>query len=75
MHRYVVNKAAADLAISRPSLYKLMQKHGIRIAGALTREEIERAWYQSRRDIEQMVDELKVSKKGLKDRMKELGLR
>ncbi len=75
MHRYVVNKTAAYLDISRSSFYKLMEKHGIRKAGELTREEIERSWYRTRGHLEEMVDDLKVSKKGLKDRMKELGLR
>lgn len=74
-HHFVVNQAAAHLGISRPSFYKLMQKYQIRKAGDLSCEEIEHAWYRCRSDIESMVDELKVSKKGLKDRMKELGLR
>ncbi len=75
MHRYVVNKTAAYLDISRSSFYKLMEKHGIRKAGELRREEIERSWFRTRGRLEEMVDDLKVSKKGLKDRMKELGLR
>lgn len=74
-HRYVVNKAAEHLNLSRASFYKLMEKYQIRKAKDLTREEIERAWFRCRGDFGLLVDDLKVSKKGLKDRMAELGLR
>jgi two-component system nitrogen regulation response regulator GlnG len=75
-NRWNLKRAADMLGISRPSLYALIDAcPKVRKAGDLTREEIESAIERCVGNIEAMVDSLKVSKRGLKMRMKELGMR
>ncbi|MDJ0762003.1 MAG: sigma-54 dependent transcriptional regulator [Myxococcota bacterium] len=75
-HRWNLKRAADELRISRPSLYSLIDNcDQVRKAGELTREEIEQSYEQCGGNINAMVDELMVSKRGLMMRMKELGMR
>ncbi|HEX3552893.1 MAG TPA: sigma 54-interacting transcriptional regulator [Thermoanaerobaculia bacterium] len=73
--RWEVKLAAHLLGISRPSLYLLIDKFpGIRKAADLTAEEILKAREQFAGDLEAMGMHLEVSKKGLQQRMKQLGI-
>ena len=74
-HRWEVKPAAEQLGISRPSLYLLIDKFPrIRKAADLTREEILEARQVCGGGLEAMVDRLEVSKKGLLQRMTQLGI-
>jgi DNA-binding NtrC family response regulator len=73
--RWEVKPAAERLGISRPSLYLLIEKFpSIRKAADLTRAEILEARQVCGGDLEALVDRLEVSKKGLLQRMKQLGM-
>jgi two-component system, NtrC family, nitrogen regulation response regulator GlnG len=69
-------KAAADrLGIPRSSMYDVIDRcQGIRTAGELSAEEIERAYRECGGDLPSMVERLQVSGRALKRRIKELGL-
>ncbi|HEX4960686.1 MAG TPA: sigma 54-interacting transcriptional regulator [Thermoanaerobaculia bacterium] len=70
-----VKLAAHLLGISRPSLYLLIEKFPtIRKAADLTAEEILEAREQCAGDLAAMGMRLEVSKKGLQQRMKQLGI-
>ncbi len=73
--RWNVHRAAVRLNVSRPSIYKLMRRWDIPIASQLSRGEIEQARERRGGDLDAMADDLEVGKRGLKLRMKELGLR
>jgi two-component system nitrogen regulation response regulator GlnG len=74
-NRWEVKPAAGQLGISRPSLYLLIDKFpSIRKAVDLTREEILEARQACGGSLEAMVDHLEVSKKGLLQRMTQLGI-
>ena len=73
-HRFEIAPAAASLQISRPSVYNLLKRHGIRTASELPRDEIEAAFVRHGGNLRALADELQVSKRGLKIRMTELGL-
>ncbi len=74
-NRWEVKLAAEQLGISRPSLYLLIDKFPtIRKASDLTREEILEARQACGGSLEAMVDRLEVSKKGLLQRMTQLGI-
>jgi two-component system nitrogen regulation response regulator GlnG len=74
-HRWEVKPAAEELGISRASLYVLIDKFpSIRKAGDLTRDEIEASQKRCAGDLDAMVVELEVSKKGLQQRIKQLGI-
>ncbi len=74
-HRWEVKPAAEHLGVSRPSLYLLIDKFpSIRKAVDLTREEILEARQACGGSLEAMVDHLEVSKKGLLQRMTQLGI-
>jgi two-component system nitrogen regulation response regulator GlnG len=74
-NRWEVKLAAEQLGISRPSLYLLIDKFAsIRKAADLTREEILEARQACGGGLEAMVDRLEVSKKGLLQRMTQLGI-
>jgi two-component system nitrogen regulation response regulator GlnG len=74
-NRWEVKPAAEQLGISRPSLYLLIDKFPlIRKAADLTREEILEARLACGGSLEAMVDRLEVSKKGLLQRMTQLGI-
>jgi two-component system, NtrC family, nitrogen regulation response regulator GlnG len=68
--------AAADqLRIPRPSIYDLINKHPeLRTAGDLPAEEIARCFEACDGDLDAMVSQLRVSKRALSRRTKELGL-
>ncbi|MFY9824733.1 MAG: sigma 54-interacting transcriptional regulator [Thermoanaerobaculia bacterium] len=73
--RWEVKLAAHLLGISRPSLYLLIDKSpNIRKAADLTVEEIRKAQEQCAGDLEAMGMRLEVSRKGLQQRMKQLGM-
>ena len=66
---------AARLGISRPSLYDLIDRSpGIRTAGDLSPEELQRAYAACDGDLDQMVQRLEVSRRALTRRLKELAL-
>ncbi|HEY4595682.1 MAG TPA: sigma-54 dependent transcriptional regulator [Thermoanaerobaculia bacterium] len=74
-NRWEVKLAAEQLGISRPSLYLLIDKFpSIRKAADLTREEILEARQACGGTLEAMVDRLEVSKKGLLQRITQLGI-
>jgi len=70
-------KAAADrLGVPRSSMYDIIAKYpGIKTAGSLTAEEISRAYQECEGDLEEMSKRLEVSKRALRRRVKELGLK
>jgi len=73
--RWEVKLAAHLLGISRPSLYLLIDKSpNIRKAADLTAEQIQEAREQCAGDLGAMGMHLEVSKKGLQQRMKQLGI-
>ncbi len=66
---------AAQLSISRTSLYALIGKHPhLRTAADLAPEALEHCYQQCRGDLDTMVVQLKVSKRALRYRIKKLGL-
>ena len=70
-----VKQAAEMLGISRPSLYVLMERFpSIRKASDLTRAEILESHTLCNGDLDAMVARLEVSKRGLQQRMKQLGI-
>lgn len=75
-NRWHLQATAAQLRVSRTSLYDLIDRNPrIRKASDLTREEIEEASQRSDGDLDDMVEALEVSERGLLRRMTELGLR
>jgi two-component system nitrogen regulation response regulator GlnG len=73
--RWEVKLAAEHLGISRPSLYLLIDKFpSIRKAADLAREEILEARQLCGGSLDAMVERLEVSKKGLLQRMTQLGI-
>ncbi|HSK78234.1 MAG TPA: sigma-54 dependent transcriptional regulator [Thermoanaerobaculia bacterium] len=74
-NRWEVKQAAEQLGISRPSLYVLMERFGsIRKASDLEREEILATHEACGGNLDAMVSRLEVSKRGLQQRMKQLGI-
>jgi two-component system nitrogen regulation response regulator GlnG len=74
-NQWEVKAAAAQLGISRPALYLLLDKFpGIRKAADLSRAEILEARELCGGDLNAMVTRLEVSKKGLLQRMNQLGI-
>ncbi|MEQ9498442.1 MAG: sigma-54 dependent transcriptional regulator [Deltaproteobacteria bacterium] len=70
-----IERAAERLGISRPALYRRIEEHPeLRIAKQLTREEIEAAGAKVEWDLNRMSDALRVSKSGVRQRMKQLGV-
>jgi two-component system nitrogen regulation response regulator GlnG len=70
-----IQRAAAQLGISRGSLYDRIEKsQRIRKAVDLSREEIESCRAACGGDLDAMVEALEVSKRGLQRRMGQLGL-
>jgi two-component system nitrogen regulation response regulator GlnG len=73
--RWEVKQAAEQLGISRPSLYVLMERFAsIRKASDLAREEIVATHEECGGNLDAMVARLEVSKRGLQQRMKQLGI-
>jgi len=74
-NRWRIQRAAAQLGISRGSLYdKIERSSRIRKAADLSREEIEACRASHGEDLDAMVEALEVSKRGLQRRMTQLGL-
>jgi two-component system nitrogen regulation response regulator GlnG len=74
-NRWRIQRAAAQLGISRGSLYdKIERSQRIRKAADLSREEIETCRALHGGDLDAMVEALEVSKRGLQRRMTQLGL-
>jgi two-component system nitrogen regulation response regulator GlnG len=74
-HRWRIQRAAAELGISRGSLYDRIEKSSrIRKAVDLSREEIEACRERCGGDLDAMVAVLEVSKRGLQRRMTQLGM-
>ena len=74
-NRWRLQPTAAQLGISRSSLYdRIDRSPGIRKAVDLSQEEIEAAHARCQGDLDAMVEELEVSKRGLQRRMKSLGI-
>jgi two-component system nitrogen regulation response regulator GlnG len=74
-HRWKLLPTAAQLGISRTALYTLIDRcAGIRKAADLDRTEIAEAMARHGKDLDAVVEELRVSRHGLQLRMTELGL-
>jgi two-component system nitrogen regulation response regulator GlnG len=74
-NRWRLQPTAAALGISRPSLYdRIDRSPGIRKAVDLGLEEIEASFRRCAGDLDAMVEELEVSKRGLQRQMKKLGI-
>jgi two-component system nitrogen regulation response regulator GlnG len=74
-NQWEIKAAAAQLGVSRPALYLLLDKFpGIRKAADLSRTEILEARALCAGDLDAMVSRLEVSKKGLLQRMNQLGI-
>jgi len=75
LHHWRIQRAAAELGISRGSLYDRIEKSArIRKAADLPREEIEECAARCGGDLDAMVAVLEVSKRGLQRRMTQLGM-
>ena len=74
-NRWELKGAAASLGISRPAIYLLLEKHPeIRTARDLSRAEILECQQLCGDDLDAMASHLEVSRKGLQQKMKEIGL-
>ena len=74
-NRWELKGAAEALGISRPAIYLLLEKHpGIRTARDLSRAEILECQQICGDDLDAMASHLEVSRKGLQQKMKEIGL-
>jgi two-component system nitrogen regulation response regulator GlnG len=74
-HRWRLQPAAAALGISRSSLYDRIDRSAtIRKAVDVGREEIEASFRRCAGDLDAMVEELEVSKRGLQRQMGRLGI-
>ena len=74
-HRFRLQPTAAQLRVSRASLYRLIDRFpSVRRPADLQREQIATCFDRCNGDLEAMVDELRVSRKGLRQRMTELKL-
>jgi DNA-binding NtrC family response regulator len=73
-HDHIQHRVARALGISRTTLDKWLRELGISRPKDIPREAIEAALQQSGGDIELMARELKISVRGLKLRMTELGM-
>ena len=75
-HGFRIQPSANALGISRTSLYALIERSPrVRKARDLSLDEIERVSTRHRGDLDAMAAELEVSRKGLRRRMTQLGLR
>lgn len=68
-------QATADkLNISRTSIYELMKRYDLKTAADFNTSEIEEAYYRCKKDLNEMVNDLGISKYALTRRLKELNL-
>ncbi len=76
LNRWHVQRTASALAVSRTTLYALMDGcPSIRKASELDREELERCRETCCDDLDAMAEQLEVSKHGLRLRLSEIGIR
>ena len=74
-HRWRPSRAARELGISRTTIYRLIdQSSRIRKAADLTRTDLQAAANACGGDLDRMVEQLEVSKRGIQLRMKDLGM-
>ncbi|MGK3965290.1 sigma 54-interacting transcriptional regulator [Sorangium sp. So ce118] len=74
--RWDISATAARLHIMRPSLYALLQRYPrFRTARDLTAEEIRQCHEACGGDVERMVEQLEVSERALRRRLREMRLR
>jgi two-component system nitrogen regulation response regulator GlnG len=74
-NHWEIKSAAAQLGISRPSLYVLLDKlPAIRKVADLPAADVQGAWEQTGGDLDAMVERLEVSKRALLQRLKQLGI-
>jgi two-component system nitrogen regulation response regulator GlnG len=71
---YVVSKAATVLGLSQQSMYRLLDKHEIMYAKKLSEEDFVKHLEACDGDIGQMAEMLEISKRGLLQRKRDLGL-
>jgi transcriptional regulator of acetoin/glycerol metabolism len=75
-NHWQIGRTAAELGISRTTLYAVMERSGRAVkARDLDREQIAAAGERTGGDVEQMAAELRVSVRALRLRIRELGLR
>ncbi len=75
-HRWNLKATAAALGVSRTSLYALLDRSpNVRAATDVPPEEIRSAHQRHGGDLDAMVDELEISERALRQRLKDLGLR
>ncbi|WP_437758322.1 sigma 54-interacting transcriptional regulator [Sorangium sp. So ce1389] len=73
--RWDLSAAAARLHITRPSLYQVLQRSpSFRTARDLTAEEIRRCHEACGGDVGRMVEQLEVSERALRRRLREMGI-
>ncbi|WP_428269855.1 sigma 54-interacting transcriptional regulator [Haliangium sp.] len=73
---WMPSKAAEALGIPRATLYDLMERTpGVRKAGDIPREELERCYRDCDGDLDAMMEQLQVSKRSLQLRLRRLGIR
>ncbi len=74
--RWNLKAAAEALGVSRTSLYALLERSpNVRSASDVPPAEIRQAWESHGGDLDAMVDELEISERALRQRLKDLGLR
>ncbi|MCP3964378.1 MAG: sigma-54-dependent Fis family transcriptional regulator [bacterium] len=74
--RWNLKATAEALGISRTSLYALLERSpSVRAAADVPPEEIRRAWERHDGELGSMVEELEISERALRQRLKDLGLR
>ncbi len=74
--RWELKATARALGLSRTSLYARIERSPrVRAAADVPPEEIRAAWQRHPGDLEAMVEELEVSARALRQRLKDLGLR
>jgi len=74
-NRWELSSAAAQLGITRPSLYLRIRKSGcVRTAGDMSADEITRSYREHGGDVARAANALEVSESALRRRIRELGL-
>lgn len=74
-HRFRLKPTASELGLSRSSLYDLIDRFPrVRRAADLGRDELAACLKRCGGDLDAMVDELEVSKDGIRQRLRSLGL-
>jgi two-component system nitrogen regulation response regulator GlnG len=75
-HRWELKAAAKALGIARTSLYDLLRRSSrIRSAADVPAEEIRGSFERHAGEVEAMVEDLEISERALRQRLKDLGLR